>query len=358
VPALCSTLLALGDDIYLHSLGAAPSSTKSGFHNCIYPRRQFPYSLGVSPAMKLGLRRAAVSASVIHTHGLWMMPNLYPAKVADPRRTPLVLSPRGMMDRWAWRHHRWRKRVMWWVGQAGAVRAAACFHATAPCEAECVRDLGIRAPIAVIPNGVDIPDPALAPEHPSTARTLLFLARVHEKKGVDILVRSWRNVQDRFPDWRVLIVGPDNGGYSLQMRDLAARIGVRRLHFKGKIPQAAKSACFASSELYVLPTHAENWGVSIAEALAHGVPAIVGRGAPWSGLEKRGCGWWIDNSVDALTATLETALALSPRELSARGALGRQWVEEEFTWRSVAQTMRQVYLWLLDRGPKPPCVET
>jgi glycosyltransferase involved in cell wall biosynthesis len=156
----------------------------------------------------------------------------------------------------------------------------------------------------------------------------------------------------------VLIVGPDNGGYSLQMRDLAARIGVRRLHFKGKIPQAAKSACFASSELYVLPTHAENWGVSIAEALAHGVPAIVGRGAPWSGLETRGCGWWIDNSVDALTATLETALALSPRELSARGALGRQWVEEEFTWRSVAQTMRQVYLWLLDRGPKPPCVET
>jgi glycosyltransferase involved in cell wall biosynthesis len=271
---------------------------------------------------------------------------------------PVILSPRGMMDRWAWRHHRWRKRVMWWAGQARAVRTAACLHATAPCEAQCVRDLGIRAPIAVVPNGVTIPDLPPAPQRPSDVRTLLFLARIHEKKGVDILVHAWRNVQDRFSDWRLLIVGPDNGGYLLRMQDLAARIGARRVYFKGKIPQAEKSACFTSSELYVLPTHAENWGVSIAEALAHGLPAIVGRGAPWSGLETRRCGWWIDSSVDALTGTLETALALSPGELRARGALGREWVEEAFTWRSVADTMRQVYLWTLDRGPKPPCVET
>ncbi len=357
VPALCSALADLGEVVFLHSLGpAAPEPRR--YRNCTYPRLPFLHRLGVSPEMKRGLREAAASTTLMHSHGLWMMPNLYPAKVVHAERTPLVLSPRGMMDRWAWRHHRWRKRVVWWAGQARAVGAASCFHATAQCEAEYVWDLGFREPVAVVPNGVTVPDLSNITRRAESLRTLLFLARVHEKKGVDILLRAWRNVQDQFGDWRLLIVGPDDGGYMPKMKELAARISARRVSFEGRIPEEEKSSYFASAELYVLPTHAENWGVSIAQALAHGVPAIVGRGAPWSGLESHGCGWWIENGVDALTDTLRTALALSPRELGARGALGRAWMGEAFSWRTVAETMRQVYRWLLDRGDRPPCVQT
>jgi glycosyltransferase involved in cell wall biosynthesis len=307
--------------------------------------------------MKRGLIEAAGATDVVHTNGLWMMPNLYPAKAIRTGRTPLVLSPRGMMDEWAWRHHRWRKRVMWLAGQGSAVRAATCFHATAPSEADRVRELGFRGPIAVAPNGVTIPMMETISKPPGPTRSLLFLARVHPKKGVDILLRAWRNVQDRFSDWQLVIVGPDDGGHLPKMKSLAANLGARRVSFEGKIPQSEKSRRFISSELYVLPTHNENWGVSIAEALAHGVPAIVGRGAPWSGLETHGCGWWIENRVESLTETLRTALALSPEELAIMGASGRKWVEECFSWRRVAETMREIYLWLLSRGPRPECVQ-
>lgn len=357
VPALCSALADLGDDVYLHTLGSSPAPD-ARYRSRTYRRLPIATKLGLSPAMKRGLREAAARTCVIHSHGLWMMPNLYPAEAAIAGHVPLVLSPRGMMDHWAWRRHRWRKRVIWWAGQAKAVKTAACFHATAPCELEYVRDLGIRAPVAIVPNGVTIPDAAAIQKRPGSHRTLLFLARVHRKKGVDILLRAWRNVQDRFADWELVIVGPDDGGWLPQMKALTVEIAARRVSFEGKIPQSEKSRRFAASELYVLPTHSENWGVSIAEALAHGVPAIVSRGAPWSGLESNRCGWWIENSVEALTETLRTALALSSEELASRGAAGRRWVQESFSWSSVAETMRLVYLWLISGGPTPECVRT
>ena len=91
----------------------------------------------------------------------------------------------------------------------------------------------------------------------------------------------------------------------------------------------------------------------MAEALSHAVPAIVGRGAPWSGLERHNCGWWIDNSVDAVTGCLEVALALAPEELLARGRRGRAWVSAEFPWSRVAEQTREVYRWLVGGGPPP-----
>lgn len=358
VPALCSALAGLGETVVLHALGPAPPLA-GPYRAFSYPRLRFPYKLGFSPAMKRGLRSAAAESSVIHTHGLWMMPNLYPAQAAGRQHVPLVWSPRGMMDAWAWEHHRWRKRLVWLAGQGRALRSAACFHATAESEAARVRDLGFRAPVAVVPNGVTVPELNGGP-HPSPAgrRTLLFLARVHRKKGVDILLRAWTNVQARFRDWDLVIAGPDDGGYLPKMRLLAEELGARRVTFAGRIPGNLKSYYLQSAELYVLPTHAENWGVSIAEALAHGLPAIVGRGAPWSGIETHGCGWWIESRTAALTETLRQALALPPEDLRALGARGRTWVAEAFSWERVAGTMRDVYLWLLDRGPRPLCVHT
>jgi glycosyltransferase involved in cell wall biosynthesis len=357
VPALCRALAELGDDVYLHALGTPPAE-RHPYRSRFYPRVRFLPRLGMSPLMRRGLLEAAASTNLIHSHGLWMMPNLYPAQAALAGRVPLILSPRGMMDHWAWRHHRWRKRAIWWAGQARAVRAAWCVHATAASELEYVRDLGIRAPVAVVPNGVTIPDEAAILKRPASLRTMLFLARVHRKKGVDILLHAWRNVQDRFQDWQLVIVGPDDGGWLPRMKALASDIAVRRVSFEGKVPQSEKTRYFASSELYVLPTHNENWGVSIAEALAHGVPAIVSRGAPWSGLEANRCGWWIENSVEALTETLRTALALPPEELAGRGASGRKWVQECFSWNRVAETMRLVYGWVTGTGGLPACVQT
>src|SRR5690606_27143605 len=139
------------------------------------------------------------------------------------------------------------------------------------------------------------------------SRRLLFLARIHKKKGVDVLLNAWRRLEERHPDWELTIAGPDDGGYLDGMKQLAAALQLRRVDFTGPVYGERKSTLLQSSDLYVLPTHSENFGMTVAEALAHGVPAIVTKGAPWQGLEDHQCGWWIDLSEDSLAACLDQA---------------------------------------------------
>jgi glycosyltransferase involved in cell wall biosynthesis len=267
------------------------------------------------------------------------------------------MSPRGTLDRWALRHRAWRKAVMWRLGQKANLLTASCLHATAEQEHVFFRELGLRAPVAVIPNGVDIPPPRPLPNSGDPRlKRLLFLARIHPKKGVDILLSSWRNVQERFTDWELQIVGPDDGGHVPSLQRLAASLGTQRVTFVGFVPEEQKTACLHAADLYILPTHTDNWGVTIGEALAHGLPAIVSTGAPWSGLETHRCGWWIDNSVEAVTECLSSAMAQSPDDLRSRGARARAWMSEEFSWSKVGRMMHETYRWLLDEGTPPPWV--
>jgi glycosyltransferase involved in cell wall biosynthesis len=305
--------------------------------------------------MKRGLQAASAESSVIHNHGLWQMANIYPGRVVRGSSCLLMLSPRGMMDPWAWRYHHYRKRLLLLAGQAAALRATTCFHATAPMEAEFIRRLGFRNPIAVIHNGVTLPDLDGPPQN-EQKRTLLFLSRIHPKKGVDVLLRAWRNVQDRFHDWNLCVCGPDCNGHLSRMRRLAESINTERVTFTGMIPEERKSGYYRSAQLYVLPTHNDNWAVTVADALAHAVPAIVSRGAPWSGLEQYGCGWWIENTVDMLTDCLRSALALPPSELAEKGRRGRCWMAREFSWPLAGQMMHNTYRWLVHGGPAPQWV--
>jgi glycosyltransferase involved in cell wall biosynthesis len=189
-------------------------------------------------------------------------------------------------------------------------------------------------------------------------RTLLFLSRIHPKKGVDVLLRAWRNVQDSNRDWNLVICGPDCNGHLNQMRGLAQSIHAQRVTFTGMIAEDQKSDYYRSAELYVLPTHNDNWAVTVADALAHAVPAIVSRGAPWSGLEQHRCGWWIDNTVDTLTDCLRTALALSPSDLAERGRRGRDWMARDFSWSLAGEMMQSTYRWLVQGGTAPRWVLT
>lgn len=356
VPTLCEHLARLDNEVFLHALGPAPRESRSSFLLRVYPRSPVLHGLGLSQPMKAALRTAAEGSDFLHSHSLWTMPTIYPAQCIRGTRCRLLLSPRGTLDPWAFHHHSFRKRIVWLAGQKANFLASSCIHATADQEYGFIRELGLKPPVAIIPNGVDIPPLYQSMEETLRFRQLLFLARVHAKKGVDILLRSWRNVQDRFGDWELRIVGPDDRGYLPQMRKLAASLGARRVTFTGWIPEKEKTACLRRAELYVLPTHGENWGVSIADALAHGLPAIVGKGAPWSGLETHQCGWWIDNTVESVTECLKIAMALPAEELKLRGSRGRAWMAREFPWTRAAEMMNGTYRWLLDGGATPAWV--
>jgi glycosyltransferase involved in cell wall biosynthesis len=355
VPGLCEHLARRDARAELHVLEPVPLSAR----NSRYEVRGYPgwTGFGWSPAMARGLAESAAEADILHNHGLWLPPNLHAARAAEHRACRLVVSPHGMLAPWALRRSRWKKRALWWLAQRRALEAARCLHATADSEFLDIRRAGLRAPVAVIPNGIDIPE--FEPEaRPDGRRRLLFLARLHPVKGLDLLLRAWQRLEPRFPDWDLAVAGPGEAGYPEAMKRLAAELRLRRVEFTGPVYGADKSRLFGASDLYVLPSHSENFGLTVAEALAHGVPAVVSHNAPWPGLRERGCGWWFELGEDSLAESLAEALGRDPAVLREMGARGRAWMAAEFCWESVAERMLGTYRWLTGGGAAPAWIRT
>jgi len=355
VVRLCESLLAQGNEVTLATLDLGPRPSSLA---CL---KTFPLSfggahLGRSSHMRRWLHDRCRSKAVdlIHNHSLWMMPNVYPGQVAKRWRVPLLVSPHGTLTTWAMRSGSTLKRVFWPLVQKPALDSAACFHASTDHEYADIRRAGFRQPIAVIPWGIDLPD--VAPKASATPRTLLFLGRLHPVKGLDMLLPAWRAMQARFPEWQLRIVGPDEGGHLAEMRALASGLGLERVHFAGPLLGAHKWQAYAEAELFVLPTHSENFGVAVAEALAAGTPAVVTKGAPWEGLEANGCGWWVDIRAEDLAEALSKAMSLSPAALAKMGSLGRDWMARDFSWPRIGAAMAQVYSWLRSGGRPPNSV--
>jgi glycosyltransferase involved in cell wall biosynthesis len=356
VVRLCESLLKEEHDVVLSVLDDSPNASFPHFVK-IFPVGAGPGKLGRSPAMFRWLAQEARSHNVdiLHNHSLWMMPNVYPGIVARRYHIPLVVSPRGTLSPWAKASGSFVKRFFWPLVQRPAISVAACFHATAESEYEDIRRLGFRQPVAIIPNGIDVPD--LLPKREAPLRTLLFLSRINPKKGLDLLLPAWQAVQDRFSDWRLVIAGPnDSDGYLGKMQALAAQLELKRIEFIGEVKGAQKWETYYQADLFVLPTYSENFGNVVAEALACGLPAIVSKGAPWAGLIEKQAGWWIEIGVAPLVNCLMQALALSPDRLSEMGRWGRRWMQEEFSWDSLGHRMARTYEWIIHGGVKPTWV--
>ena len=315
-------------------------------------------SLRLSAGLDRALKAEAPRADVVHNHGLWLAPNLAAWRAAKRARRPFVCSPRGMLSPEALAFSALKKKVVWRLGQRAALAGAACLHATSEAEHAAIRACGLRTPVAIVPNGVDLPPPLPADARPEDARTLLFLGRVHPKKGLETLLQAWARVQDLWPGWRLRIVGPPERGHDDALRRLAAGLGLQRWSLEGPAYGEAKAGWLAGADLFVLPTRNENFGLAVAEALAAGLPVVCSKGAPWAGVVAEGCGWWVDHGPDALAAALDEAMSAPPGALAAMGARGRDWMARDYSWERVARDMLQVYAWLSLRGERPWFVRT
>jgi len=354
VPSLCSALQQASVDTRL--LALEPRPTRLWFERSEFlPVSRLPFAsrLGVSASMKQALTDAAASVDVIHTNSIWMMPNIYPAAAVRGTECRMVISPRGTLSAWALRRSRFRKALIWRFGQKAALEAADCIHATSQEELEQARQCGLRQPVAVIPNGVTCPASVQRVRASESERVLLYLARIHPKKGIDLLLRSWKSISEAFPDWVLKVAGPCDHAYARQMMAMAESMGLSRVDFTGEVVGQQKQELFESADLYVLPTHSENFGISVAEALAHGVPAIVTHGAPWSGLVDQRAGWWIMRDEATLHEVLTEAMECSDSVRSEMGQNGRRWMQREFDWNVIGARMANVYRWL-SRGDSRP----
>jgi glycosyltransferase involved in cell wall biosynthesis len=361
ITALCSALSA-HSDVDLISFGWGPGEEppvlpKVETVKVLLLQQRRPLTNVLTSARRFGkaIEIAAsrtTQARVIHDHGMWLRTNHATATVARRLAVPRVVSPRGMISSWALEYHKVRKRLAWHLYQGRDLRAAQLLHATSAEEADDARRLGLRIPVAVIPNGVELPTEPPGRRRTSIDRQALFLSRIHPKKGVLELIAAWSRV--RPPNWTLVIAGPDDGGHRAVAEELVRREGLDSVvRFVGSVPNDDKWAVYASADLFILPTYSENFGIAIAEALGTGIPVITTRGAPWRVLEQKRLGWWIDIGVEPLVAAIRDATSVGDEERRRLGRRGREYVESEFSWDRMGERMAAAYRWLCGAGPQP-----
>ena len=360
VRRLCDSIVEAGADVTLAALDWEPINEHRDYVRA-FPIGWGPRRLGRSPALARWLDHEVISgrASVLHNHGMWQMNAIYPAWAVRKGGAVLMVSPRGALSEYAMNHGSILKRVFWPLLQRPALDAAACFHATAESEYRDIQRLGFRQPVAIIPNGIDLPPCQFRDHESRPVRTLLFLSRVHKIKGLELLLEAWSRVQGNYPEWRLVIAGSDAGyngpsGYLSFLKGSVKRGGLQRVNFAGELSGSEKWNAFAEADLFILPTYSENFGVVVAEALASGTPVIVTKGAPWGDVVNKRAGWWVEVSADALVAALGDALSRNPNELREMGERGRRWMDEEFSWKMIGHRMLDTYEWLCGQRGKPP----
>ena len=345
VPALACAITSLGNSAEFVTTYGIPADFKLVASNIKANKLQ----------LLLAARRATHARLILHDNGIWRPINQAASRVAGKLKIPFIISTRGMLTPWALRQKTLKKRLAWWLYQRHNLEMATSLHATSAQEANELRALGLRGPIAVIPNGVEIPPWQERPPRDGSTRTALFLSRIHKKKGLLNLVRAWARVRPE--GWRLVIAGPDEDGHRAEVESAIASANLNGvISFTGAVTGESKWALYKSTDLFVLPSFSENFGLVVGEALACGLPVITTIATPWAELSANGCGWWIDTTVDALTETLRAAVSLTDHERHEMGRRGRTLVEKRYQWHTVAQDMLSVYEWLLGNGTRPGCV--
>lgn len=353
VGALSHHLALKDNDVTVVALGNAPREWPHEGKLKLFNGWSVPYGLAPLEAIRFVQRELAKGPSIFHGHGVWRIANLFPFMVGNSDLVKLVWSPRGMFSEWSWNNRATLKRPFWHLLQRPALNRVHCFHATADCEYNDIRRVGFTQAVAVIPNGVEIP---AMPENLRKSKTVVFLSRIHPKKGLHLLITAWAEIARGRPDWELLIAGKVDSAYGLKLVASVNEKKIPRLRFLGEVLGREKTELLARAQLFVLPTYSENFGMAIAEALAHATPVITTVHTPWDEIQTRGCGWYIQPDVSALKDVLLTALNLQEGELNAMGHKGRDWVKNAYSWPKVTDMMQEMYLWLLNDITRPDFV--
>lgn len=297
---------------------------------------------------------------IIHGQNLWDPLYCKMAKIARKHNIPYMMTPRGCLEPWAYQGQGFaknlKKKIAMLLYQKRDLQKAACILATAPMEADNIRDLGIKSPIAIIPNGIDVSEYKCRTieSKPSVKKQVLFLSRIHQKKGIEFLINAWVLLKEKYPDWNVVIAGNGEESYINQLNTIISDNGLDDcITIVPPVFGETKHRLYCESSLFVLPTYSENFGMVIAEAMSCGVPCITTNGTPWQELNENNLGWCIDLSQENLLHAISAAIDLGQDVLFDMGQRCSQHIYNTYQFTEVALKNKYVYEWIVNNRKKP-----
>lgn len=286
----------------------------------------------------------SVRPDIVHVNCCWTPDCAMIQRLAQKRGYKVVLTPHGMLEPWIIKRHYWTRKVpALWLYQKAAVQRADCVQATAESERDNLLKLGYNSNIKVVRLGIDAESIEMKRSW-KKSRQILFLSRVHVKKGINFLVEAADVLRNELQGYKILVAGEGEADYVEAMKRMICDRGLQDIvQLIGGVYGDEKWRLFQTSDFFVLPTHSENFGLAIAESLASGTPVITTVGTPWSDLNSAEAGAWIEIGTEPLVKTLRRFLSLSEDELEAMGRNGRKLIETKYSAHVMAEQMLEVY---------------
>ena len=408
VRGLAQSSLSLNQNVFV--LGVRDEHTAADIESwkpvsthafAVYGPERFSFAPGLNKRLKES------NPDILQLHGLWRYPSVVAARWHRQTGKPYIVHPHGMLDPWAVRNSHWKKVLAGMFYENTMLHNADCIRALCQSEAESIRRYGLRNPICIIPNGTDVPEIGKHPPAQSCGATwkseignppwagyvepgrkvLLYLGRIHPKKGLVNLLRAWKatlNSQPSTNNWLLAIAGWDEIGHEDELKRLATELGIAwgdvrtggttgqqdnvitvprsvvsgqwSVVFLGPQFNEAKSACYQHCDAFILPSFSEGLPMVILEAWAYGKPVVM---TPECNLPEgfsARAGIRITTDVEGIARGLTELFGMSAQELNELGRNGLRLTEEKFSWRTIARQLLAVCEWLVCGASRPECV--
>ena len=312
-------------------------------------RRLGPEFLYWAPQLSARAEELVKASDVVHGHGLYVGPNQAFGQAARRNAKPLVYHVHGMFEPYILRRSRWKKQLAHWLFEDANFENARLWRALTVKEADQIRACGIRAPIVIAPNGLDLeqfakpqpPDDGPHLDRITAAKQrsrLVFLGRLHPKKGLDLLLCAWARLIRFHKDWELIIAGPDEKGYLAQLQKLVENLELgESVRFLGSVVGSGKRALLHSADLFVLPSYSEGFPMSLLEAMACAVPVVATTACNFSEISQHQAGWECEAFVPSVVHALESGLHADASERRQRGLRGQRLVEENYSWQLIIE---------------------
>jgi len=364
VKGLADTLGRLGHEVTVigtRDRWRSPQPSEYGSARAMAFGQVGPYSLHYAPGLGRWLDRAALPADIVSLYGLWLHSNHRLAKWAVGRNTPYLIAPSGNLSPVALNISRWKKKLSYhWFGRDLLARVSV-FQALAPGEVDDIRSYGLKQPIVLIPNGVDVREHPEAEEKANAIRArfdsekiLLFLGRLHPIKGIDMLLTAWSALGRAKEGWRLAIAGPDNGSHKAQLEAMVRELNIgESVTFVGPQHGEDKAAWFMASDLFVLPSRSEGFAMTPLEALSFGKPLLLTTACDFPQARLAGAALEVEPTATAIRQGLQDALSMTDDQRRAMGEIGYRLVCKQFSQETIAQELTKVYHWMRGEAAAP-----